>query len=77
MSSDGATVNPHAISELPECPGLDGRRGRHNPIWLHVGGCVTDKTVCSNCGEIRENSLNSNRVIQPGVEHVDPIQPRE
>lgn len=75
MSTDknGATVNPHAETNADSCPNGagPGRSGRHHLSWC---GPDSNNVKCSTCGEIRENTDGSERVLQPGkVIHVNPV----
>lgn len=75
--SNGATINPHASVDTDKCPQLPSKgipkTGQHKWRWLWVGGTMSDKVRCSNCSEVRLCTSDSNQIIQPGVDHVDPV----
>lgn len=69
MSSDGATVNPHAQQDRAECSRSPGRRGAHNFLWMWSSGKMTDKVKCNNCGEVRQRTGNGDTILVPGADH--------
>jgi len=59
---DGATVSPH-VAAVDKCYRPGGKSGAHTFHWTSAD----ENTVrCIVCGEVRENTKDSNKILKPG-----------